>query len=594
MVMVSFVWNADAKLVAYFNFDQSGFKAGEGVQDLGSIPYVTATLMGGAITGADPFGREGKAASGVLDLRGEKSLKGIGYVHCGSSPKFDFTSSMTISVWIKTSYAGYWGAIVSRQNAWLLDVPGQVRWQITSVGEVYSTTNVNDCRWHQVTGVFNRSAGKMFLYVDGVMENSANTSAALPTGNGSIQIGANGGDHIYQGLLDEVGIWDVALNSQDVWGVYENGVAGHLVAHYGFDQVGNTTVMDSSGWGSSADGVLVGDAQTIMMDDRTVLSLAGGYVDLGRAAKTALTGSLTVACWMKTVAPGYWGTLVGRGNPDDVYDASWHMMIPDGIRWQMPYRGEVFSKNFDPADNRWHHIACTRDSVMGEQKIYTDGAPNQTTLGNTTDLLDHPGYITTLGSLAGFHPYYGFIDDVRIYDSALSDGLVRQLVHPDSGQNSIRMPEVSVGPDQTAWLMGGSATLPLQGQVTYADSYQAQWSVLSQPENSVVRFENPGDEGTRVTLSVPGDYTLQLQAISASQVGSDTLMISIFENACEHSQNTRCSTWTPLRWDLNHDCVVELNDFGQFSAEWMSRYTLGNLADYASQWLECNRSDCSW
>jgi uncharacterized repeat protein (TIGR01451 family) len=91
-------------------------------------------------------------------------------------------------------------------------------------------TKLNDGFWHHVVAVRDASAGENRLYVDGTVE--AATPATYTAGFGSPTVGLNigwldllGGFH-FDGILDEVAVYDRALSTDEIEQHYDNGDAG--------------------------------------------------------------------------------------------------------------------------------------------------------------------------------------------------------------------------------------------------------------------------------------------------------------------------------------------------------------------------------
>src|SRR5207248_585466 len=74
---------------------------------------------------------------------------------------------------------------------------------------------------------------------------------------------------------------------------------------------------------------------------------------------------------------------------------------------------------------RWYHVGFTREGSPGNwtSKIYINGVLNKTKIGITTNPNGYgqlPTYIGGLATCAALSPFYGKIDDVHIYNRALS------------------------------------------------------------------------------------------------------------------------------------------------------------------------------
>jgi len=78
--------------------------------------------------------------------------------------------------------------------------------------------------------------------------------------------------------------------------------------------------------------------------------------------------------------------------------------------------------NSSPEEHRWYHIVGTYDG--SEMKIYQDGSLKNTTA--TTDSIQINDKPLRLGYWSESDFFNGFIDDVRIYNNALSSSQIKQ------------------------------------------------------------------------------------------------------------------------------------------------------------------------
>jgi hypothetical protein len=232
---------------------------------------------------------------------------------------------------------------------------------------------------------------------------------------------------------------DVDYNDLDVmtrqWLVGDY-TANPLIAWYKLD--GNA--VDSSGHGN--DGTAYGDPNWGTAGQiGTAIDLNGvnDYIDCSNDVSLDITDAITLAAWVKTrdcnnsedneyVAKGDTSYAIKHKSNNNI-----EFFIYDSGVWYTAWY-DVHVVNFN---NVWHHLAGTYDG--SELKLYVDGALEATTA--------HIGSIatTTYNLNIGRNTQYpdrlynGLIDDVRIYDRALSQaeivtikggGDVTEFYHP--------------------------------------------------------------------------------------------------------------------------------------------------------------------
>jgi hypothetical protein len=194
--------------------------------------------------------------------------------------------------------------------------------------------------------------------------------------------------------------WVVGAGMSSCW--------GNLVHHYPFDA-------DASDAVGGADGALVDGASVV----GGVLSLdgSGDYVQLGEQI-VPVSGSYSVALFaLQSTAQGdnaeyisqgfgggpgfYIGTTPGFGGTIRATDS-----------WQNT--GAAI-----PSIGDWHHIALTVDASGGVSRLYVDGMLSAT-LGAAI-VTASGGTNTRFGQqFSGSEYFAGMLDDIRVYDHALS------------------------------------------------------------------------------------------------------------------------------------------------------------------------------
>lgn len=131
------------------------------------------------------------------------------------------TTDFTISAWIKRDAvdSGTKSIISKRDIAFtqgidfrILDNNSiEIIWKNGSDQSLISNTRLPDDKWHHVSAIYDGT--NVFLYIDGILDNSDTRSNPIST-NDSFIIGAAGKDNpvqFFNGHIDEVRIWDTAL-----------------------------------------------------------------------------------------------------------------------------------------------------------------------------------------------------------------------------------------------------------------------------------------------------------------------------------------------------------------------------------------------
>ena len=122
-----------------------------------------------------------------------------------------------------------------------------------------------DTNWHHYLMTF--SSGTLLLYIDGSVVTFTSTvtgATALPNSSYAFHIGEGQDNYYSDGLIDEVALWTVALNSANVTAIYNEGTPTVLTSDAGnYDQssnlthwwrIGDDSADTSSGGGAAASG----------------------------------------------------------------------------------------------------------------------------------------------------------------------------------------------------------------------------------------------------------------------------------------------------------------------------------------------------
>jgi hypothetical protein len=93
--------------------------------------------------------------------------------------------------------------------------------------ELNGNTILNDGTWHYVVGTWDHETGNMFIYVDGKLDGT-DTQSAMAVSNQDLYIGvADVTNGYFNGLIDEVKIYDYALTEEQIQANYIAGLNAH-------------------------------------------------------------------------------------------------------------------------------------------------------------------------------------------------------------------------------------------------------------------------------------------------------------------------------------------------------------------------------
>ena len=201
--------------------------------------------------------------------------------------------------------------------------------------------------------------------------------------------------------------------------VYEQG----LVGYWPLDEGLGTTAYDASGGGNN--GTITGATWQNVSSCRIgeCLSFNGSsYVDVPAGSLLNLgTGSATITIWFETTASGAMVTKrVASGF--QVYVLSGDLYA-DGAGTTGVYSSVAVN------DGKWHFGAVVYDRSANLLRLYVDGTANNTVALGSTTLTDTANLEIGRALLGGTPRDYfnGSIDDVRIYNRALSATEIQQM-----------------------------------------------------------------------------------------------------------------------------------------------------------------------
>ncbi len=413
-------------LIAYYPLDETAGTTAADASGLGN----NGTLLG------DPQWVTGRIG-GALDFDGDGD-----YIDCGNDPKFDITDKLTVAAWLNIrSILQPWSAVIAKgDSAWRISnddtttgmhfgfEDGTRGWQAAN-----SATQLNLNEWYHVCGVYDTSVGAK-IYINGAEDGNNPDKEGITISTYNVWIGDNSqtSDRRYwDGLIDEVRVYDYALSEDEIEDLASGTVAG-LVAHYEFN--GDFSDSSSNGYDGDAYGA------SIVTDPTRgqVASFDGvdDYVDLPIDSLIGTLTNSTFATWVDFSYTGAsWVRIFDFGSDTTVY-----MFLTPCVGTIEPMRFAISLTSYsdedvvdapDPLASGWHHVTVTIDADSDAISLYLDGE----LVGENTDA--DPLTPSDLGETANnwlgrsqwtADDYFnGSLDDFRIYDYVLSQAEIMYL-----------------------------------------------------------------------------------------------------------------------------------------------------------------------
>jgi len=156
------------------------------------------------------------------------------FVNCGNDSSLQFNNLLSVSAWVKTSTSGK-GILAIRVG----NTPTQEAFSLTSSGEVRmnngtrltANTSILDNNWHHIVVTYNTSlaTNNLKIYIDGSLDNSVNRTVVIQgSGTNYLIIGESRASNFFNGILDEVSVFNTELSQSDVTSIYNGGVPNDI------------------------------------------------------------------------------------------------------------------------------------------------------------------------------------------------------------------------------------------------------------------------------------------------------------------------------------------------------------------------------
>lgn len=171
---------------------------------------------------------------------GALQFNGSAYVDCGRGENLSITKTITVQAWVEFGGSPSSAIIISKYGksgsglSYMLVIngdggaPGKASWYLS--GWRHFKTPINDSDWHHLAATV--SSEGMDLYVDGKLDTALGGVSSISASDSTVTIGApnsNGWGTGFNGLIDEVAVFNVALLEEDILTLMKKGLKKTLI-----------------------------------------------------------------------------------------------------------------------------------------------------------------------------------------------------------------------------------------------------------------------------------------------------------------------------------------------------------------------------
>ena len=155
------------------------------------------------------------------------------YVDINDNASLDtLTANFTISAWVAPDTFGAWRFIYqsgTQTNYWAVGLEdtgdGHIDFSEHGIADYISTSAISDSNWHHIVVVKDGIVSHIRFYLDGTADGTASVgTVATPSGAKRIGRESNGASP-FNGLIDEVYVYNYALSADQINTLYNQGQA---------------------------------------------------------------------------------------------------------------------------------------------------------------------------------------------------------------------------------------------------------------------------------------------------------------------------------------------------------------------------------
>jgi hypothetical protein len=309
--------------------------------------------------------------------------------------------------------------------------------------------SILDGRWHHLAGVW--TGTEIDMYEDGLLQNTLALSTAPANNTRDVHIGTSWGGgtptRFFHGLVDEAEYFDRALSAAEVQAIVDARTAGkcrpctpppsQLVSWWPGD--GNADDIVGGNAGSLEGGVTFATGK---VDQAFSFDGSTGSVVVSDSNSLDLTTQFTLDAWINPsslqdgATQGGIISKVGGGTGNNGYQFGLTGSNAE-VFCQFNAQGESWPTNQLIASvpggvpiNAWTHVACTYDNT--NLTIYVNGTSVGSLFVGSKSVVDSASNLRISGDDNGNVFFNGRIDEVEVFNHALSQGEIADIVNAQS------------------------------------------------------------------------------------------------------------------------------------------------------------------
>jgi len=297
--------------------------------------------------------------------------------------------------------------------------------------------------WIYVVVTYNEASDAK-VYKNGVAQTVARSLGtgfpALPLNNADVVVGSNDRSTrsaFWDGLIDEVRVYNRALTPSEIKALYNVGAVKYappnnqgLVGYWSFNEGTSTVALDYSG--NKNKGTLVNGPAWVNGKRGKALNFDGvnDFVDANPSNGNNLdiSGPLTVTAWVKTNSLGTFQTIISKHTGGS--NANYLIWIENQNRFQTYASPGGISTNVMGTTvakkNTWYHVAELWDGAF--LRLFVNGVQEGTPASGSGNVgVTIKDVAIGSESYGGSNFFNGLIDEVRVYNRALSADEIQKL-----------------------------------------------------------------------------------------------------------------------------------------------------------------------